>query len=208
MTLIKTPTERALYRRASRTQGLETESVDLWLHILRLKYFFEDYWVISQQSSPSDAVEERYRKVDNSVGTINFSTDEKIITAFVEGKRWKASKRDYQEAEDQTYQACRAHSREHRTSRIVYGICVVGTEAKVFVFDPYPNATWTAKTDRYIDADEAASSILHNLFLTMKKVRQPPTLGSTVGDTAKALTQPGYGAYSQTPTQQGHETHS
>ena len=181
MTLLTTPTLQSLYRRASRSDGLEHETIRFWHHLLSKVYFRAEYFVVSHENPPSSAPEERLRRVDFSIGRINIVTDELAVIAFVEGKRTKAGEGDYEEVEAQCYQACEAHLKHYEDCRHVYGICVVGTEARVFRCKRGPPLRFLSVTNSYLDADGPNASELHRHFTTMEGRAQPRTLTSSTG---------------------------
>ena len=202
MSLLTTPTLRSLYNKARKSTGLEYETINFWSHMLSRIYFNDEYFVVNHQNPPSSAPEERLRRVDFSIGRIDFTTDELAIIAFVEGKRTKAGERDYKEVEAQCLQACEAHVKHYPNCYNVYGICVVGTEAQIFIYQPRLLPRHEFLTHGYIDANSSAASKLHELFNSIAQSAQPPTLGSTTGQYTSGYGQGGYGGQQSVPGQQ------
>ncbi|KAJ4286950.1 hypothetical protein N0V90_012830 [Kalmusia sp. IMI 367209] len=182
MSLLTTPTLQALYRKAAQNTGLEHETITFWDHLLSKVYFSAEYFVISHQKPPSDAASDRLRRVDFSIGRIDFSTDELSVIAFVEGKRTKAGENDYQAVEAQCFDACEAHLLHRVNCKRVYGICVVGTEAQILLCwrDEQMQIRFASMTHgNYYDADGPDATILHELFTEMEQSAQPRILQST-----------------------------
>lgn len=134
MSLVKTDTDRVLFKFVNEPRSLEAKTNNFWHKILSKEYFPEEYYFTSHEAPPSEASEDRRRRVDFHIGRIDFRTETINVIAFIEGKRAHASKDAQDEVIAQVFNACQSHIWEYPQYQSVYGICVVGGWAKCYLY--------------------------------------------------------------------------
>ncbi|KAF1980596.1 hypothetical protein K402DRAFT_426099 [Aulographum hederae CBS 113979] len=195
MSLLVTPTLTLLYSLANRDGAQEHESVTFWSHYLSKQVFADEHWIVAHEKPPSEAKENRRRRVDFNLCVAKISDNRLDVCAFVEGKGAKTKPREIEMVEAQVQQACEAGSRATTT----WAIAFHGTSARVFECN-LPEFAY--RTD-YIDANSPEASRLTRYFEYMRDSflmqheasLSAPSGMAALGETSSGLSGYGYSSY-------------
>ncbi|KAF2023141.1 hypothetical protein EK21DRAFT_119045 [Setomelanomma holmii] len=167
MSLVTTPTLRALYQLANTKGAQEHESVTFWNHVLNKIWFPEEHWVISPEVPPSSHKDDRRRRMDLGVSFfISFSQCNLDRVAVIEVKGIDGSKDEVEaQAQEASESCCRAGGS-------VWALTMVGTAACVWQWTTLPVKQFVDNTT-YIDADSPWASRLSQAVMNMKSEVHP-----------------------------------